>query len=107
MNVNRTANVRFVVVLCFSLLITLGVAGQPSPTPAPPPDPFALQKAPPLPAGMKGSDATDPRTNLSPGLFDAGEAAFGIKHLQLLRKPDAFQLGLDPEGPKWVRPLER
>ncbi len=60
----------------------------------------ALEKAPPLPAGMTGSNPKDPRSNLSPGLFDAGETAFGMKHLQLLKKPDAFQLGIDPEGPK-------
>lgn len=54
-----------------------------------------------LPAGMKGSDATDPRAKLTPGLYDAGEAAVGIKHLTLLKKPDAFQLGSnDPNDPK-------
>src|SRR5690606_18727882 len=60
----------------------------------------ALEKAPPLPPGMTGSNAKDPRSELSPGLFDAGETALGIKHLQLLKKPDAFQLGIDPDGPK-------
>ncbi|MBK6588231.1 MAG: hypothetical protein IPG22_08050 [Acidobacteria bacterium] len=59
-----------------------------------------LEKAPPLPAGMTGSNPDDPRSKLSPGLFDAGEAAMGIKHLMLLRKPDAFQLGVDPNSPK-------
>ena len=58
----------------------------------------ALEKAPPLPAGMTGSNSKDPRSSLSPGLFDAGETAFGMKHLQLLKKPDAFQLGIDPDG---------
>ncbi len=59
-----------------------------------------LAKAPPLPAGMTGSDANDPRATLSPGLYDAGEAAMGIKHLMLLKKPDAFQLGTDdPDSP--------
>ncbi len=62
---------------------------------------FAPQPAPPLPAGMVGSDANDPRAKLSPGLYDAGEAAMGIKHLLLLKKPDAFQLGVDnPDDPK-------
>ncbi len=51
--------------------------------------------APTLPAGMTGSDATDPRSKLSPGLYDAGEAAMGMKHLTLLKKPAAFQLGTD------------
>src|SRR4028118_1143239 len=59
------------------------------------------ERAPQLPAGMKGSDANDPRAKLSPGLYDAGEAAMGIKHLMLLKKPDAFQLGSnDPNSPK-------
>ncbi len=62
--------------------------------------PQGLEKAPPLPAGMKGSDVNDPRAKLSPGLFDAGEISMGIKHLMLLRKPDAFQLGVDPNSPK-------
>lgn len=57
--------------------------------------------APALPPGMVGSDANDPRAKLSPGLFDAGEASLGMRHLQLLRKPDAFQLGTDdPSDPK-------
>src|ERR1700690_314880 len=64
-----------------------------------PPDgdenPFAPQPAPPLPAGMSGSDVNDPRFKLTPGLYDAGEASMGMKHLVLVKKPDAFQLGAD------------
>ncbi|MEP7039224.1 MAG: hypothetical protein ABI891_12885, partial [Acidobacteriota bacterium] len=41
----------------------------------------SLESAPPLPAGMTGSDASDPRAKLSPGLYDAGETAMGMKHL--------------------------
>ena len=64
-------------------------------------NPFALESAPPLPAGMKGSDPNDPRAKLSPGMYDAGEAAMGMKHLLLLKKPDAFQLGSDdPSNPR-------
>ncbi len=60
-----------------------------------------LEKAPALPAGMTGSNVDDPRAKLTPGLYDAGEAAMGIKHLSLLKKPDAFQLGTDdPDTPK-------
>ena len=44
---------------------------------------------------MTGSDTNDPRAKLAPGLYNAGEAAMGIKHLQLVKKPDAFQLGTD------------
>jgi hypothetical protein len=54
-----------------------------------------LEPAPKLPAGMKGSNANDPRTKLKPGMYDAGVAAFGMKHVTLLQKPDAFQLGTD------------
>ena len=60
-----------------------------------------LEPAPKLPAGMTGSDAKDPRAKLSPGLFDAGETALGMKHLLLLKKPTAFQLGTDDaDNPK-------
>ncbi len=65
-----------------------------------------VPSAPPLPAGMTGSDAKDPRTKLSPGFFDAGEVAFGMKHLILLKKPDAFQLGIDPADPKVDKALK-
>ena len=55
----------------------------------------------PLPAGMTGSDTSDPRFKLSPGMYDAGEAAMGLKHLALLKKPAAFELGAtDPNDPK-------
>ena len=64
-------------------------------------NPFAPQPAPSLLPGMTGSDANDPRAKLKPGLYDAGEASMGIKHLLLLKKPDAFQLGSsDPDDPK-------
>src|SRR6266516_7610230 len=64
-------------------------------------NPFAPQPAAPLPAGMTGSDVNDSRFNLTPGMYDAGEASMGIKHLLLLKKPDAFELGAsDPNAPK-------
>jgi hypothetical protein len=69
-------------------------------------NPFAPESAPPLPAGMKGSNANDPRAKLSPGLYDAGEVAMGMKHVMLLKKPDAFQLGSDdPSNPKVQKTL--
>lgn len=55
----------------------------------------AQTPAPTLPPGMTGSDTSDPRAKLSSGLYDAGEAAMGMKHLLLLKKPEAFQLGSD------------
>ena len=54
-----------------------------------------LEPPPKLPAGMTGANINDPRFKLSPGLWDAGEAAMGMKHLMLVKKPDAFQLGTD------------
>ncbi|MEP7342444.1 MAG: hypothetical protein ABI977_32250, partial [Acidobacteriota bacterium] len=69
-------------------------------------DPFALEQAPPLPAGMTGSDAGDPRFNLKPGLYDAGEIAKGLRHIQLLKKPGPFQLGSDDaDNPKVQKTL--
>lgn len=54
-----------------------------------------------LPAGMTGSDTSDPRAQLSPGLYEAAETAMGMKHLSLIKKPGAFQLGTsDPDDPK-------
>ena len=62
--------------------------------------------APKLPAGMTGADASDPRAKLKPGLYDAGEAAFGLKHVMLMKKPSAFQLGSDdPNSPQVKKTL--
>ena len=94
--------------------IRLQAQAQTQAPPAPPPaqepankekdeekNPFSPEPAPVLPPGMTGSDANDPRAKLTPGLYDAGEASMGIKHLMLLKKPDAFQLGsADPDDPK-------
>lgn len=69
-------------------------------------NPFAPEPAPTLPPGMTGSDVNDPRYKLSPGMYDAGEAAMGMKHLQLVKKPDAFQLGTsEADDPKVARTL--
>src|SRR5882762_9022100 len=82
----------------------------PSPSPAPAKtteaNPFAPEAAAPLPAGMTGSDTSDPRASLAPGMYDAAETSMGIKHLLLLKKPDAFQLGSDdPANPKVQKAL--
>jgi hypothetical protein len=63
-------------------------------------NPFAPKPAPPLPAGMTGSDANDPRAKLTPGVYDAGETALGLRHVLLLKKPDVFQIPNDPADPK-------
>lgn len=70
---------------------------------------FAQQQqskpAPTLPPGMVGSNADDPRSKLTPGLFDAGEAASGLKHLTLIKKPDTFKIGTDLNDPKVQKSL--
>lgn len=100
--------------LCFSTSIQ---AQTPSPTPAQEPakpaetkpaeqNPFAPEPAAPLPPGMTGSDATDPRAKLAPGMYDAAETSMGLKHVTLIKKPDAFQLGSDnPDDPKVQKTL--
>ncbi len=108
---NRVRTVTFQLLVAFVVLCscfaakTFAQTSSPSPaasaTPAAPANPFAPQPAPPLPAGMTGSDANDPRAKLSPGMYDAGETSMGLKHIMLLKKPDAFDLGSnDPNDPK-------
>lgn len=71
-------------------------------------DEFAAQPAPPLPPGMTGANVNDPRFKLKPGLYDAGEAAMGMKRLTSLKKPDAFQLGTrDPNSAKTTETLKQ
>ncbi len=82
------------VLVTFALLVSLFTAASAQN------NPFAPQAAPPLPAGMTGADASDPRAKLTPGMFDAGEAAMGLKHLVLLKKPDVFQIPNDPTDPR-------
>jgi len=78
---------------------TLAQTASRSPAPQPQ-NPFAPQPAPPLPAGMTGSDANDPRAKLKPGMYDAGETALGLKLLTMLKKPEAFQISNDPNDAK-------
>ena len=86
------------IVLCSNVSLMRAQTPAPSQTapaaqaPAAEKNPFAPQPAPPLPPGMTGSDTNDPRFKLKPGLYDAGEAAMGMKHIAFLKKPDAFQL---------------
>jgi hypothetical protein len=69
-------------------------------------NPFAPEPAPALPPGMNGSNINDPRYDLKPGLYDAGETAMGMKHLALFKKPDTFQLGSDdPDSPRVQKTL--
>jgi hypothetical protein len=110
---NRVHRVIFYVALAaiisfFGIVRLHAQAQTPPPAPSPSPqaaddeeNPFAPEPPPTLPPGMKGADVNDPRAKLSPGLYNAGETAMGMKHLTLLKKPGAFQLGAsDPDDPK-------
>ncbi len=79
-----------------SFLLTLGFAAVTSAQD----NPFAPVPAPPLPSGMTGSNANDPRAKLKPGMYDAGEAASGLRLIKLMKKPDPFLLSNDPADPK-------
>ena len=81
------------IVLCYGFAAS--AFAQAAPTPAPT-----------MPPGMKGANASDPRAKLSAGLYDAGETAIGIRHLALLKKPEAFDLGIDPNSPKMEAALK-
>jgi len=105
----HTITYRFLIasLLFCSCFAAKTLAQTPAPSPESKPtqqeekDPFAPEPAAPLPAGMTGSDTSDPRAKLAPGMYDAAETSMGFKHLMLLKKPDAFQLGTaDPNDPK-------
>lgn len=68
------------------------------PTPTDEMDEFAPKPAPPLPAGMTGSDTHDKRYTLKAGMYNAGEASMGMKHLFFLKKPAAFRLDATSPG---------
>jgi hypothetical protein len=120
--INITSRLLIALLVLCSCFAATALAQDPTPTPSPSQDatkpadkpadkqaqadPFAPEPAGPLPAGMTGSDANDPRAKLSPGMDNAGEAALGIKHLFLLKKPEALQLGSDdPNDPKVQKTL--
>lgn len=76
------------------------------PTPTDEMDEFVPKPAPPLPPGMTGSSTTDPRYTLKAGMYDAGETALGMKHIDFLKKPDAFRLdATSPDDPQVIKTL--
>ena len=85
----RFASAAFALALISGVLIAQTPAAKPEPAED---NPFAPPAVTPLPAGMIGSNTNDPRTGLKPGLYDAGETAMGIEHIDFLKKPAAFQL---------------
>jgi hypothetical protein len=76
------------------------------PTPTDEMDEFAPKPAPPLPPGMTGSSTSDPRYTLKPGMYDAGEAAMGLEHIDFLKKPSVFRLdATSPDDPRVAKTL--
>ncbi len=77
------------------------------PTPTDELDEFAPKPAPPLPPGMTGSNTNDPRYTLKAGLYDAGEVALGMEHIDFLKKPDPFRLdATSPDDPQVQKTLD-
>jgi hypothetical protein len=108
---NRVHHLLLAVIILCSCFATQMMAQTPSPSPSPDAakaadkkeqdNPFAPEPAGPLPAGMTGANVNDPRAKLKPGFFNAGEAAMGLKHVLLVKKPAAFNLGSEnPDDPK-------
>jgi hypothetical protein len=79
---------RSIAIFSLALFPTL-CAGQPGA--APPSNP-----APPMVYSNPRAGADDPRIGLKGGLYDAGEAAFGMQRIATLPKPPGFAPGTDP-----------
>ena len=78
------------------------------PTPTDEMDEFAAKPAPPLPPGMTGANTSDPRYTLKPGMYDAGEAASGMRRILSLHKPPAFTLDSNnPDDPRVNTALQK
>ena len=109
---NRVHHLLLAVIILCSCFGIQTMAQKPSATPSPEAtkkeqdNPFAPEPAGPLPAGMTGADVNDPRAKLSPGFYNAGETAMGLKHILLVKKPTAFQLSADnPDDPNVQKTL--
>ena len=61
------------------------------------PQPDPTKAAPPSVYSNPRSGPEDPRVGLKPGLFDAGEAIFGLEKIASLQKPPGF--APDPNAP--------
>ncbi len=99
---------RYTLALLLAVFAFAGAATAQTPTPSPTKTGDTdripgLDYAKPLPAGMTGSNPNDPRSKLKPGMTDAGVAALGIRNVDLLPKPEAFQLGTTDIGSQRVK----
>src|ERR1043165_9224597 len=104
---NRVHHLLLAVIILCSCFGIQTMAQKPSASPSPETtkkeqdNPFAPEPAGPLPAGMTGANVNDPRAKLKPGFYNAGEAAMGLRHILLVKKPAAFELGSEnPDDPK-------
>jgi hypothetical protein len=86
------AGFAFAVSLAVPALCTAQRGPQPDPTKAAPPSVYSNPRS--------GPD--DPRIGLKPGLFDAGEAIFGLQKIASLQKPPGF--APDPNAPEPAPP---
>ncbi len=66
------------------------------------PQPDPSKAAPPTVYSNPRSGPDDPRIGLKPGLFDAGEAIFGLQKIASLQKPPGF--APDPNAPEPAPP---
>src|SRR3984957_19833332 len=81
------AGFAFAVSITIPALCTAQRGPQPDPTKAAPPSVYSNPR----------SGADDPRIGLKPGLYDAGEAIFGLTKVATLQKPPGF--AADPNAP--------
>src|SRR5580693_5286692 len=86
------AGFAFAVSIAIPALCTAQRGPQPDPTKAAPPSVYSNPRS--------GPD--DPRIGLKPGLFDAGEAIFGLQKIASLQKPPGF--APDPNAPEPAPP---
>lgn len=109
---NRVHHLLLAAIILCSCFGIQAIAQTPSASPSPEStkkeqaNPFAPEPAGPLPAGMTGADVNDPRAKLTPGFYNAGETAMGLKHILLVKKPAPFQLSMDnPDDPNVQKTL--
>lgn len=102
----RLLAISLLLLLCFASKLPAQTPPAQEPVKKAEEDPLAPPQAPPLPAGLTGSETSDPRFKLKPGLYDAEAIAKGMKHVLLIKKPEAFQLGSDDaDNPKVQKTL--
>ena len=80
----------------FALAVSITIPALCTAQRGPQPDP--TKAAPPSVYSNPRSGPDDPRIGLKPGLFDAGEAIFGLEKIASIQKPPGF--APDPNAPE-------